>query len=137
MKNWTFNSEMIFPTTAKCTYESYGPSGSDQKFDALCLLSLNILNQKLFFFIWIWYIVQLFLSVLNIAYWFVVLKSEKLRIFVLHRKTMKTVSHQIIKRASRNAHLGHFFVLSQISKNTCPLSFIEIISDLANVNDSI
>lgn len=46
-KNWMFHSELIFPRAAKCTYEPYGPSGSIQNFDALCLLPLNILNQKL------------------------------------------------------------------------------------------
>ncbi|XP_055305918.1 innexin inx4-like [Sitodiplosis mosellana] len=34
---WMFHSELIFPRAAKCTYEPYGPSGSNQKLDALCL----------------------------------------------------------------------------------------------------
>ena len=65
IKNWMFHSELVFPRAAKCTFESYGPSGTIQSFDALCLLPLNILNQKLFIIVWIWYIIQIGLSILN------------------------------------------------------------------------
>lgn len=59
---------------------------------------------------------------------------------------MKSVSPKLILHASCKAHLGHFFVLNQIAKNTNPETFVEIISDLAliatvnsdeDVNESI
>lgn len=133
-KNWMLHSELIFPIEAKCTYEPYGASGSLQKFDALCLLPLNILNQKLFIIIWIWYIVQLITSVLNLLYWIVVSHSENVRIFILHEKSMKSISRKLILDASRKAQLGHFFVLNQIAKNTNPITFIELINNLAMNN---
>lgn len=129
--NWMFHSEMIFPKAAKCTYEAFGPSGSLQKFDALCLLPLNILNQKLFIIVWFWYIIQLFISVLNLLYWILVSYSAYVRIYILYQKSMNTVSHNLILYASHGAQLGHFFVLNQISKNTNPITFIQLISDLA------
>lgn len=137
--NWLLYSEKIFPKIAKCAYESYGPSGTIQKFDAFCLLPLNILNQKLFIIIWIWYIIQFSLSILNLLYWFIVSFNANLRVFILHQKTMKSVSRKIILNASHEAHLGHFFVLNQIAKNTNPITFVELISDLAMnaTNDSI
>lgn len=142
--NWMLHSEMIFPRAAKCTYEPYGPSGSIQKFDALCLLPLNILNQKLFIIVWIWYIAQMFISTLNLFYWIIVSYSENVRIYILCQKSMKSVSRKLILYASDKAHLGHFFVLNQIAKNTNPETFVELISNLAmkttssdqNVNDA-
>lgn len=143
--NWMFHSEIIFPRAAKCTYEPYGPSGSIQKFDALCLLPLNILNQKLFLIVWIWYIFQMIISILNLLYWIIVSYSENVRIYILCQKSMKSVSRQLILYASGKAHLGHFFVLNQIAKNTNPETFVELISNLTlkttnaeqNENDSI
>lgn len=135
--NWLFHSEIIFPKVAKCTYEPYGPSGSAQIFDALCLLPLNTLNQKLFIIVWIWYIVQLIMSILNLLYWMIVSCSENVRIYILHQKSMKSVSRKFTLDASRKAHLGHFFVLNQIAKNTNPETFVELISELANQNANI
>lgn len=129
--NWTYHSEMIFPRAAKCTYEPYGPSGSIQKFDAFCLLPLNILNQKLFIIVWIWYIVQMIISILNLLYWIIVSYSENVRIYILRQKSMNSVSRQRILHASRKAHLGHFFVLNQIAKNINLETFAELICNLA------
>lgn len=129
--NWMFHSEIIFPKVAKCTYEPYGPLGSTQIFDALCLLPLNMLNQKLFIIVWIWYIFQLIVSILNLLYWSIVSCSENVRIYILHKKTMKSVSRKMIRNATCKAHLGHFFVLNQIAKNTNPETFVKLISNLA------
>lgn len=129
--NWMLHSETVFPKAAKCTYKSYGPSGTLQTFDALCLLPLNVLNQKLFVIIWLWFIIQLIVSILNLIYWVVISYSENIRIYILCQKCMKAVSRKLIHHASRKAHLGHFFVLNQIAKNTNAYTFIEFMSDLA------
>ena len=36
----------VFPKVAKCTFNKFGPSGTIEKFDGLCILSLNIINEK-------------------------------------------------------------------------------------------
>lgn len=94
--NWQFHSEMIFPIAAKCTYEPYGPSGSIQKFEALCLLPLNILNQKLFIIVWIWNIVQMIIAILDLIYWIIVFFSENVRIHILCQKLMKSASRKLM-----------------------------------------
>lgn len=129
--NWMQHSEMIFPKIGKCTYKSYGSSGTLQTFDALCLLPLNILNQKLFIIIWVWYPTQLVVSIFNLLYWIIVSYSKTIRIYILHQKLMRNVSREMILNASCKAHLGHFFVLNQIAKNTNPVTFDELISVLA------
>ena len=44
----------IFPRMTKCTFQTFGPSGSVATTDALCILPLNILNEKIFLFLWFW-----------------------------------------------------------------------------------
>lgn len=128
--NWMKYCESIFPKVSKCTYQAFGPSGTIQSFDALCLLPLNVINQKLFIIVWVWYIIQLTLSVLNLIYWFIVSISEKIRIYILCKRALQTVSRKQMLHASCKAHLGHFFVLIQIAENTNPITFVELISDL-------
>ena len=44
----------IFPKMTKCDFYRFGPSGTIITYDALCLLGINILNEKIFFFLWFW-----------------------------------------------------------------------------------
>ena len=38
----------------KCTFHKFGTSGEVEKHDALCLLPLNIVNEKVYIFLWFW-----------------------------------------------------------------------------------
>lgn len=134
MVKWIDHSEYIFPRAAKCSFESFGPSGTIQQFDALCLLPLNILNQKLFLIVWIWYITQLVVIIFDLMYWIIVSYSETVRVYILRQKSMRSVSHKQILHASCKAHLGHFFILNQIAKNINPITFVELLSNLAHTN---
>jgi hypothetical protein len=47
----------IFPRVTKCIFHKYGASGTIQKHDSLCILPLNIVNEKTYIFIWFWYLI--------------------------------------------------------------------------------
>nr|CAI5829507.1 unnamed protein product [Callosobruchus analis] len=42
----------VFPKITKCTFHKYGPSGSIQLHDAMCVMALNIINEKIYFNKW-------------------------------------------------------------------------------------
>merc|ERR1711863_223193 len=44
----------VFPKVTKCTFHKYGPSGTVEKKDGLCVLPVNIINEKSFILIWFW-----------------------------------------------------------------------------------
>ena len=41
---------LIFPKMTKCTLNAYGPSGTIEGHDALCVLAVNIINEKILLF---------------------------------------------------------------------------------------
>ena len=43
----------------QCTFHKFGTSGEVEKHDALCLLPLNIVNEKVYIFLWFWWVHQL------------------------------------------------------------------------------
>ena len=45
---------LVFPKVAKCTFYRVGPSGTAQNRDGLCVLPLNIFNEKTYIFLWFW-----------------------------------------------------------------------------------
>ncbi|XP_033610430.1 innexin inx3-like [Cryptotermes secundus] len=75
----------VFPTLTKCLFYTYGPSGSIRKYDALCVLPLNILNEKIFIFLWFWFIILSVLSGLALIYSSAIVLYPSIRETVLKR----------------------------------------------------
>lgn len=76
----------IFPRVTKCTFHKFGPSGSIQKHDALCVLALNILNEKIYVFLWFWFVLLATLSALAIIYSAAAILLPSIRETILRRR---------------------------------------------------
>lgn len=130
-QEWHYYSNLVFPKRAKCAFTAFGPSGSDQIHDALCLLPLNVINEKIFVFLWFWFITQLVASVLNFGYYTFISYSKNLRNSILRCHAIGAVSTQQVLAATNNGTFGDFFILKQIARNTNTATFIEILSELS------
>lgn len=133
--SWTNYSDSTFPKMAKCLFESVGPSGSIQYKDALCLLPLNVVNQKIFVIIWLWYVFQLAMSIGNFIYWAVVCYSKTLRVAILRQYSMMALTRKQIMQATDQAALGHYFVLNQMARNIDTLTFVQLLTELSLTSD--
>merc|ERR1712079_807177 len=58
----------VFPRVTKCTFHKYGSSGTIMKLDALCVLGLNIINEKIYITLWFWFIILAILTALYTVY---------------------------------------------------------------------
>jgi len=58
----------VFPRVTKCHFHKYGPSGTIEQHDAMCVLALNIVNEKIFLFLWFWFIVLAVMTVAHMVY---------------------------------------------------------------------
>ena len=47
----------------KCTFHNFGASGTIQQFDGLCILPINMINDKIYIGIWFWLFILLLLSI--------------------------------------------------------------------------
>ena len=52
----------------KCTFHKFGPSGTVQKFDGLCVLPLNIINEKIYVFLWFWFVILAITTGIQVNY---------------------------------------------------------------------
>lgn len=48
-------ADVVFPKLTKCLFRKYGPSGTIQIHDALCVMALNVVNEKIFMVLWYWF----------------------------------------------------------------------------------
>lgn len=120
----------VFPKVTKCTFHKYGPSGSVQKFDGLCVLPLNIVNEKIFVFLWFWFIALTILSAISLVYRFAICLWPKVRLYLLRARS-RLSSNEDVESIADKCQIGDWFIIYQLGKNIDPLIFKEIITDLS------
>jgi len=79
----------IFPKVTKCTFHKYGPSGTVEKKDGLCVLALNIINEKIYIFLWFWMVFLAVVTGLVLIYRFAVILGSQIRTAIIARKGTK------------------------------------------------
>jgi hypothetical protein len=113
----------------KCTFHRYGPSGSIQTHDALCVLAWNIFNEKIYIFLWFWLIILSVLSALALAYRLVIVASPIARLFVIQR--VASPSAASAETVIRRLPFGDYFLVHMLGKNLEGFLFNGLIDDLA------
>jgi len=99
----------VFPRVTKCRFEKYGGSGTIQNFDALCVLGMNIINEKIFIFLWFWYIMLAVITCGNLVYrfatWFI--PSMRGRLVLLEGLGFRANAHQSEQIALQLQGMAH------------------------------
>ena len=120
----------VFPRVTKCIFHKYGASGTIQKHDSLCLLPLNIVNEKTYIFIWFWFMILAGLLTLLVLYRALLLSVPSLRPRVFHW-WHKLIPHEIAEALARKTDVGDWWVLYVLGDNMDPLIYREVVSELS------
>jgi len=80
---------VVFPKVGKCTWHSFGKSGTIVTKDSLCVLPLNIVNEKVYIVLYLAYIAVAVAVCLALVYHIVVISVPTMLEFVMRRR-MKT-----------------------------------------------
>ena len=122
---------MAFPRMAKCAFEKYGQSGSIEKNDLLCLLPLNILNEKIFIILWFWFIILSIITGLLIIYRIVIISSSRCRYMVLKKKINNSIIIYDLDMILEMGKIGDWWLLYMLNKNLQEYNFRIVIKELA------
>lgn len=128
--SWNRMTSKVFPKMSKCAFTNFGFSGSTQNLDVLCLLPLNILNEKIFAFLWFWFIILFFVSLLNCIYRMIILLNSKFRLQLLHSQ-LRTMNSEQIYRSFNHMNFGDWFLLYRVSSNINPMIFSDLMQELS------
>ena len=115
----------VFPRMTKCTFHKFGTSGEVEKHDALCLLPLNIVNEKVYIFLWFWFILLAVLSVLVIVYRVIIVISPKMRAYLLYIR-FRLIRREVINTIVKKSYVGDWFLFYMLGKP----SMIKTVLDL-------
>ncbi|XP_025162905.1 innexin inx2 [Harpegnathos saltator] len=120
----------LFPKMTKCTIHSFGPAGSVQTHDALCVLPLNVVNEKIFVVLWFWLVFLAAASLLAVVYRIIVFSQSWTRVYLL-RGAARVLRRSKAERVVRVFHFGDWFLLQQLAENVNPLVYQELVNEIA------
>ncbi|KAK7079095.1 hypothetical protein SK128_007330 [Halocaridina rubra] len=122
-----------FPRLTKCDFMRYGPTGTVVTEDILCILPQNIVNEKIFLVMWIWFV---FLTTVTSAWLLwraVVLLNPSVRLRILEHLSKSKLT-QKMKNTILSLHLGDYCLLESMGHNLDILNFTDI---LRGITDSV
>lgn len=120
----------VFPRVTKCIFYRYGPSGDIQKHDSLCVLPLNIINEKIYVFLWFWLVLLGILSGGVLVYRIITCALPRVR-FMLMRSRVRLTPIEYLERVMCHCGFGDWFLLYMLSKNIDGHNFCEIMKLLS------
>ncbi|KAK8374787.1 hypothetical protein O3P69_017386 [Scylla paramamosain] len=118
----------IFPKVAKCSFHKFGPSGSIIRYDALCVLPLNILNEKIFAFLWYWFLVVAVITTLGLVYRIATFLPT-FRTYLLRGRS-RLVAKENIDHICHRCYIGDWFILYLLAKNMDAFVYRDFIQEL-------
>nr|CAI5825059.1 unnamed protein product [Callosobruchus analis] len=121
----------IFPRMTKCTFRKYGVSGDQEKHDALCILPLNVVNEKIYVFLWFWFIILTILTTLTLIYRVIIIFSPRMRVYLL-RMRFRLVRQDAIDTIVRRSKMGDWFLFYMLGENVDSLIFRDVLQELAH-----
>jgi len=124
----------VFPTEVSCNIPNVGAAGNEQAHNGLCVLTQNIINEKMYLAMWFWFIFMIVVNTLHTFYRVSTLFFDKLRFYQL----FKTVRHKYDEDVTKcleyvlsKCQVADWFVMYQLSKNCNQYFFREFIRELA------
>lgn len=119
----------VFPRVTKCTWHQYGPSGTVVRQDTLCVLAWNIINEKIYVFLWFWFVILAVVTGCALIYRLVSLVWMPIRskVLLLQNAAAKDEVESVLSRC----RVGDWYFLSHISTQMDPRDFKKFLQMLA------
>ncbi|KZS14306.1 putative Innexin shaking-B [Daphnia magna] len=114
----------IFPRMTKCTFNKFGTSGEVEKHDALCILPLNVVNEKIYIFLWFWFLILGFLTALVLLYRLIIILSPRMRAYLLYIR-FRLINREVINTIVRKSKMGDWFLFYMLGQNVDSIIFKE------------
>jgi len=121
----------IFPKVTKCSMRKFGPTGSIQVHDAICILPINIINEKIYIALWFWMLGLGVVTLVGLFYNTVVITTPYLRNLLLRNGgAQKHGTLRKLDDISRHTQVGDWFLLYALSRNLDSSTWGELVTEI-------
>jgi len=135
-RNTTYNPMCeIFPRVGNCIVNRFNRGGGQQTGNAVCILALNMINDKVFALVWYLHLVLIAASIFRLFIRLLEVSSCHVRYFKMKMMVYKYLvnnRHIVhIQHYITNCSIGDWFILSQMNKNMNMRFFAEFLALLS------
>ena len=120
----------IFPRMTKCIFHKFGRSGEIERHDAMCILPLNIINEKIYIFLWFWMILLFMLTLMVPVYRVLIVFSPRMRAYLMFLR-FRVVKKECINLIMRKTLFGDWLLIYLLGQNIDSIIFKDTMHDLA------
>lgn len=115
--------QSIFPRMTKCNFFKYGPSGTLQTKDALCVLALNNISEKVFLILWLWLLILALVTTIYLSWLIILMAVPQFRLcyFFMPKNNLG------LKRIMAKADFEDWFLLHLLYKNLDEILLNELV----------
>nr|CAD7196344.1 unnamed protein product [Timema douglasi] len=122
--------DVVFPKMTKCTFHKFGATGSIMNHDALCVMPLNAVNEKIYVFLWFW---MVFVGVMTAGglLWRVLTlclhsRWEGFTAALLKMTNSGVLDHRSLQKVVKVMTFSDWMLLRYIAKNIHGIAFKEM-----------
>nr|CAD7267440.1 unnamed protein product [Timema shepardi] len=132
--------DIVFPKVTKCIFHKYGPSGTIQNHDAMCVMALNVVNEKIYVFLWFWMWFLAAATTLGLIWRLVTIVSHSRS--VRFNKIMFKLANAGIRdvwslvKVTKECHFSDWLFLYYLAKNMDGFVFRDLFLGLAEEMDA-
>eukprot|EP00092_Neocalanus_flemingeri_P031475 GFUD01034182.1.p1 GENE.GFUD01034182.1~~GFUD01034182.1.p1 ORF type:complete len:384 (-),score=61.83 GFUD01034182.1:368-1519(-) len=121
----------VFPKVVKCSMVYFGPSGDPVNNSGMCTLPINIINEKIYLVMWIWFMVLTLVTILCLLHQSLLLLLPSLRQIHIQRRSRVTPDH-LVRSVSNRSTYGDTVLLQLIASNTDSAQFTALLVHLSD-----
>jgi len=122
---------VVFPKVVKCSMTYIGVSGDIVNNSGMCTLPINIINEKIYLVLWLWFTCLAFISTLSLVYQSILLLFPSTRKIEIQIRSRSSQRHQVGWVVDQSTY-GDLVLLQLISNNTDTAQFTALLDHLNN-----
>jgi len=123
----------VFPTTVSCQFAFFGANGYKDSRSNICIMGQNLMNQRIYLVLWTWFVVLFVVSACMILYRILTLILPNLQRSEI-RQFIKSRNDDAVQALKLDFdHIGNWFLLAQIGRNSTPYSFRDFLNEVAGI----
>lgn len=115
----------VFPRLVKCSFHRYGFTGTIEVKDALCFLPLNIVNEKIYAALWVWFMALTVITCIHICWLLALVFIWPLR-WIRMNALAPGINKQFVRSLCQNA--SSWFLLKLLASHVKPSYFRDLIN---------
>ncbi|QQP39189.1 Innexin, partial [Caligus rogercresseyi] len=105
--------------------------GTPERYAALCILPVNVFNEKVFVFMWFWFILLIAAGLLYLLWTVITVACSLPRIFILRFSVSSSHASYAFERLVQMTDFGDWFLLRLLQRNMDSTSFSLLMDELA------